>query len=199
MEIIYLIFLVFADKELESVHIHAWHSYQGAPEMVLEQSCESAIEDPAFQEAISRKIAPEKEGRLYCKTASDLPALRQLVNMKGVTVNPGYRESAEDAQEAIVIGKLVHRPYERGRRTLEAYMAQEFFLVNSDGDFAMYPSESVSKEDLLRLNGKDVELRVIFEDRTPEIDPGIPQAYPMEADGSPVPRTGYRVLEVVSP
>lgn len=198
MEIIYLVFLVFSGGSLDAIHMESWHNYANGPKYLLNRPCEEAIEDPSFQKHLRQRLSTGQKGRLVCKTMSEMQTMKQLVGYSGVEILPAKADSKKNA--ALVLeGSLIHKPYEKGRRSVESYLGQEFFLKKPDGTtVALYPGESVSREQLLSKKGQKLRLKAKFVDRTPKPEPGVPMSYPMGPDGGPLPRVGYEVLELLT-
>lgn len=199
MEIIYLVFLVFSGNNLDQVHLEAWHNYSRGPKFLINRPCEDTIKDPAFQAHLKKTLKPGQKGKLLCRTYSEVDSITSLSNAPGVDLLPASRQKPEasDSDASILEGKLVHRPYEEGRKSVEAYLGQEFFLQQEDGEeVAIYPGKEFSRNALIKLKNQKIRIRTRFVDRTPKVDPAQPMSYPMESDGSPMRRTGYELIEL---
>lgn len=80
------------------------------------------------------------------------------------------------------------------RKSVDAYLGNDLTITTREGRFALYSSESVGVQKLRSLHGKTVKLRAVLEDTTPAKD-SMGQ-YPAEMDGSPMKRTGYRIISI---
>ncbi|MCR9141038.1 MAG: hypothetical protein NXI24_02115 [bacterium] len=211
MEIIYFIMVIFSESTLASVEIKAWHIY--ADQVGYDVPCERAIEDPKFQQLMGRKLQPGQKATLQCKSDPEMRALQFLLNPGAVRISPtatvddsgqrpndsGDTMDAAKAAPRELTGKLIHVPYESGRKSTAAYLGQEFFLLTKDlGRVALYPSDAVSKERLLKFVGMTITLGTRFVDRTPNLQSpnGHMQSYPIGEDGGPMKRQGYEVLQI---
>lgn len=93
-------------------------------------------------------------------------------------------------------GILVYRELPR-TRSVEAYLGEEFFLQLNDGtELVLWPSDTVKRDELLSLAGKEVELMVEW------VEGKVPQdlrgSYPVDFYGNPLPRgEGYRVVFIM--
>lgn len=199
MEIIYLVFLVFSRSNLEEAHIHAWHNYNQGPKHLLDRPCERAVQSKEFQKHLQAKLDPDREGRVFCRTASQMESFYDLVKSPGVEITANEHPGTDQSQKTVRIqGRLLHTPYDSSRRSVEAYMGQEFFLVQNDGTrVALYPTEEVSRETLLKKKDQTISVLGRFVDRTPDPDAGMPISYPMDPEGGPLKRTGYEVLKLL--
>lgn len=202
MEIIYFIMVIFTESSLTSVQINAWHVY--ADEVGVSTSCESAIEDPEFQTLMGRKLQPGQKATIQCKSDPEMRGLQFLLNpgavrIKAIAASEDSSNSMNQENKApkVLTGKLMHVPYKHGRKSKAAYMGQEFFLVTKDlGRIALYPTDSISKEQLMQHAGKTVKVHAQFVDRTPTPDQSNMIQYPIGEDGGPIKRTGYEVLKL---
>lgn len=198
MEIIYFVFLIFNGGTLDQAHIEAWHNYSQGPKFLINRPCEEVIKDPAFQKHLQAKLQKEQKGRLMCKTASEMESFRQLVSDDGVEIAATGKPAKESANKEVQLqGKLLHEPYEKGRRSVQAYMGQEFFLLQSNGEkVALYPTEEVDYDTLLAKKNQTIRIVGRFVDRTPGQDVDTPMQYPMGPDGGPMKRQGYEVMKL---
>ena len=198
MEIIYFVFLIFRSGTLEQAHIEAWHTYDRGPKFLINRPCEEVIRDPAFQKHLQAKLNKEQTGRLMCRTASDMESFSQLVTGEGVEIKAQNTPAkVSPGQEVELQGKLLHEPYEKGRRSVKAYMGQEFFLVQPNGNrVALYPTEEVDQDTLLSKKNQTIRMVGRFVDRTPNPDSDMPMQYPIGPDGGPMKRQGYEVLKL---
>lgn len=196
MEIIYLVLMIFAEGNMQSISIDAWHTYKGAPAALTNRSCDDAIRDQRFQAHVASKLPDGSEGRLACKTAREMNDLTALVG--AAESMPVVTKNDPRLRPEILSGKLVHKPYDPHRKSAAAYLAQEFFLeVAGKGRLALYPTDDVDRDVLLKLQGKNIKIRGQFVDRTPHYDPETPAQYPIDEDGGPLKRLGYEVLEIL--
>ncbi|MCB1166491.1 MAG: hypothetical protein KDK33_10075 [Leptospiraceae bacterium] len=196
MEIIYFVFLVFNRGALEQAHIQAWHTYSAGPKYLIDRPCEETIKDPSFQKHLKAKLSGDQKGRLLCKSASEMESFRALITDPGVDIS-----SEASIQPGTIVpleGKLIHKPFNSKKMGRDSYLGQEFFLINSDGTkLALYPTESVSREQLLAKKGQIVKVEGKFVDRTPDPDAQPAMQYPMGPDGGPLKRQGYEVLRFI--
>ncbi len=196
MEIIYLVLMIFSEGNLQSISIDAWHTYKGAPAAVADRSCDEAIRNSGFQAHVAAKLPEGAEARLACRTFSELSDLAATVET-AQSLQVFSKNDFADRPETLS-GKLIHKPYDPHRKSGEAYLGQEFFLeIEGRGRVALYPTESVDKQALLKLKNKKVKVRGKFVDRTPKVDPNMPVQYPIGEDGGPLKRVGYEVLEIL--
>lgn len=204
MEIIYFIMVVFTESTLSSVQINAWHIY--ADEVGHDVPCERAIEDEKFQKLMSGKLRPGQKATLQCKSDPEMRPLQFLLAPGAVRIKATAAQNTDEMQNGdsenagaprSLSGKLVHIPYKRGVKSVAGYLGQEFFLETEElGRVALYTSDSISKEELMRHVGKNLKLRVRYVDRTPTPDPENPISYPMGELGGPLKRAGYEVLAI---
>ena len=208
MEIIYFIMIIFTESTLSSVQINAWHIY--ADEVGYNVPCERAIEDEKFQKLMGSKLRPGQKATLQCKSDPEMRPLQFLLAPGAVQIKPGAAQSTNEMQDGdaaenpqddsapqTLSGKLIHVPYKRGVKSVATYLGHEFFLETEElGRVALYTSDAVSKEELMRHVGKIIKLRARYVDRTPTPDPANPISYPIGEFGGPLKRAGYEVLVI---
>lgn len=217
MEIIFFILVVFTSSnapQIHSVEIHPWHIY--ADRAGQNVPCERAIQDPAFQKYIGRQLAAGQRATLQCRPNSEMKPMAFLLRPDATVVKPvapaadsdarirkplsnETRQSSESEPGSVktLRGNLLHRPFERGRRSVAAYLGVEFFLRDAAGkEHPLYPSVSARRDLLLSLAGQTVELDAEFVDRTPAPGTESSTNYPLGPDGGPLKRQGYSVLKV---
>lgn len=199
MEIIYFILVVFSSPnvpQIHSVEIHPWHIY--ADKVGQDVPCERAVQNSAFQERIGRRLSAGQRATLQCKPASEMKEMAFLLRPGATVVKPvAPGDDSEPNLMKRLRGKLVHRPYQRGRRSVAAYLGVEFFLRDAAGkEYALYPSVSVRRDLLLSLAGQQIELDAEFVDKTPSGNAKMQSNYPLGPDGGPLKRQGYSVLKI---
>jgi hypothetical protein len=203
MEIIYLVFVVFMEGNLVSLQMHAWHEYAPAEDVAEHMSCAAAIQQPEFQERLARTLRAGQTGQLSCKGGSQLGPLASLVeDARSVTIQPvaSPEQTQVDEQQSVasvkLTGHLIHQPYDASGRSVAAYLGQEFFLETKDrGRVALYPTDAITKKDLMKWRGKSVTVRAIYVDHTPKASDD-PMSYPADQNGAPLKRAGYEVRKI---
>lgn len=187
MEIIFLVVAIFSGDRFHSLEVRNFSEFAADQNM----DCEKYIGSQKFRTALKLQKIKQPRVRAQCLAASQVQGLESLLNQATT-----WKEIAlHSQQDAILItGKIRHNPTEEGRKSVDSYLGKGLVLVNSDGEFALYPSEKVRQKDLIRLDGKKVKLRAIFEDHTPK-DGSIEQ-YPTDGQGAPMKRVGYRVIAI---
>lgn len=81
--------------------------------------------------------------------------------------------------------------------SIEAYLGEEFFLILNDGtELVLWPSETVSWDELYSMDGMEVEVMVEWvEGKVPR---GLKGSYPTDFEGNPLPKgEGYRVYFIL--
>ena len=196
VEIIFLVYLVFSNGNLDQAHYYAWHTYDAGPKFLVNRPCEETIQDPAFQSHLRKSLKPGQQGKIMCRSASEVDSLQELAESPALELLP-LKEDTRAEQEIVMLeGKLVHRPYDSSRKSQQSYMGQEFFLVKDNGnEVALYPTAKVSRDMLLKQKNKTIRIQARFVDRTPGEDSPI-SSFPMGPDGGPLKRTGYEVLKL---
>ena len=185
--------------------MNAWHTYAEELRVASDLSCEAAIKDRAFQARMAGRLRTGQQGTLQCKDGPELESMAVLFQDPPILLEPSAKNpTSEEAQNTEtkknesqseeLSGKLLHVPYNPGKRSVAAYMGQEFFLVTkTKGRVALYPTDAVSRDALLKRVGKTVTVRAVFVDRTPTVNADEPVQYPTDADGGPLKRKGYEV------
>lgn len=105
---------------------------------------------------------------------------------------PTFADDDYDTIRGILVYKELPRT-----KSVEAYLGEEFFLQVNDGtELVLWPSETVSRDELLSLAGKEVEIMVEWvEGKVPK---DLRGSYPVDFYGNPLPRgEGYRVLFIM--
>lgn len=197
VEIIFFIYLVMGKGGLDQAHYYAWHTYDQGPKFLIDRPCEETIQDAAFQLHLQTQLKPGQKGKLLCRSASELGPLEELASSDGVEILPKKPGRGKESGIHKFEGKLVHRPYESGRKSMASYMGQEFFLQLPDGkEVALYTTDRVTREYLMKLKDRKVRVQAKLVDRTPRIDPDQPASFPVGPDGGPVKRIGYEVISI---
>lgn len=186
MEIILLVITIFSGESFSSIEIRNY-----SETMSHEGDCESYIGTTRFRNSLKLKGIAKPKVRVACLGASQLPALGEIIKQSAA-----WKEVRLQQKEDVVVltGKIRYTPIENRRKSVESYLGRDLVLVTSDGEHALYPSETVKEKDLIKLDGKKVRLRAIFEDYTPAA--GSQMQYPTDEKGRPLKRVGYRVIAI---
>ena len=199
MEFIYVIMIFFAGGDLHSIQIHPWHIYADETGVAEDLSCEAGITDAKFQAHMAANLKTGQKVSLQCKAHSEMRGLNVLLRQAPVTIEASEasnkNKAPRDGEVYELSGKLVHVPYESGRKSTAAYLGQEFFLETEQGRVALYAGDAISRKALLKKVGQKVRLRGQFSDRTPKGEELQQMSYPTDMDGGPMKRVGYVVLE----
>ncbi len=90
-------------------------------------------------------------------------------------------------------GTLRHDPIPQAK-SIEAYMGREFLVVSDGGELLVEPKDAAMREQLVALAGKRVHVECVVR-RPPPPDPM--SSYPMGADGGPMRRPDFCVIEAL--
>ncbi len=183
MEIILLVIASFGPAGFQSIEIHNYaESFQG------DQTCETFLRSAEFKKQLRQRARKGIRFRAQCMGASQLAGFEQIASQASA-----WTEIAS-AEPVLLQGKIVYDESVSSRKSVDAYLGNDLTITTREGRFALYSSESVGVQKLRSLHGKTVKLRAVLEDTTPAKD-SMGQ-YPAEMDGSPMKRTGYRIISI---
>lgn len=187
IEIIYLVIAIFSGESLVSIKIHNYSEFSPAGE----KSCESYVGSKEFRKSLGLKGIKAPRVRAACLGSSQLSGFEAMVGQA-----TSWKEVAlqEKADVVFLTGKIRYTPIEDRRKSVESYLGRDLMLVTSDGEHALYASESVTQAELIKRDGKKTKLRAVFEDLTPTA--GSEMQYPTDGKGMPLKRVGYRVIAI---
>lgn len=186
MEIILLVITIFSGETFSSIEIRNY-----SETLSHEGDCESYIGTARFRNSLQLKGIAKPKVRVACLGASQLPAMGEILNQSATWKEVKLPTQAD---AVLLTGKIRYSPIENRRKSVESYLGRDLVIVTADGEHALYPSESIKEKDLIKLDGKKVKLRAIFEDYTPAA--GSQMQYPTDEKGMPLKRVGYRVIAI---
>jgi len=196
MEILLLVVAVFSDNALVKIEIRNYSGYASPKD----PTCEAYIGSAHFYKTLHIGKIKNARVKAKCLSPSQLYGIQSII-----TETQGWNDVGDKAQKnptkqlpaqtVTLSGVIVYRPIVDRRKSVDAYLGKSLTLETASGTHIIFASAAVSESELQELNGKKVELRAVFEDRTPAAD-SIEQ-FPIDSYGKPLRRTGYRVLEVL--
>lgn len=187
MDIIFLVVAIFSGDRFVSMEVRNYSEFAVETRM----NCEDYIGSQKFRKSLQLKKIRQPHVRAQCLGASQVQGLESMVNQAKAWKDIALYQKEDTL---ILMGKIRYAPIENHRKSVESYLGRELVLVTSDGEHALYPSESVKEKDLIKLDGKKVRLRAIYEDHTPTA--GSEEQYPTDGHGAPLKRIGYRVVAI---
>jgi hypothetical protein len=142
---------------------------------------------------------------LGCERGSDTPPAtpQPEATQKTWDPNPPKPETAPAASvasatgsETALEGQLVYTKIDNTRKSVDAYLGNEFAVVTASGRVNLFPSGDASAEALRGLDGKRVRVRGVM--RQPS-SPDPREQAPMNPDGTPMQRPGGLEVRAVEP
>lgn len=187
MEIILLVVAVFTGETFVKMEIRNYSDFASSKD----GSCESYIRSAHFKKTLHIGKIKNARVRATCIGASKLMGYSEMLNQSATWQDVMTSAPKEPVQ---LIGTIRYTPDTETRKSVDAYLGKGLVIVTIDGTFALYASEKVKETEIQKLSGKRVKMKAVLEDHTPAA--GSIEQYPVDMNGQPMKRTGYRVLEI---
>ncbi len=185
MEIIFLVLATFSGGRLTSFTVADLDDFLGE-RGIARRPCRELIRTPSFIARLAKEQKPGRDVRVECVGGSELAALEPLLAKAPTWERVSVGE--------LVVGRLEHRPVDSGRKSVEAHVGIELWLVRDGGvRTGLRPTLAVPRDVLLRLKGQRVEVRLVPSREAP-VDERMQM--PITPEGKPLPRGGFDVTSI---